>query len=144
MSDGKRFGRRRRGMHFKPSSTGQKLGKNQEREAQQARADAVNDDGSATSEGIYERSRYQKKTERSENVAAGLPPEGPPPETKTDTPEVRSTDFRTPNLDTPAQVTESYEPLSVQESPPQNTTRHPESQKHCLPHPKPRHPGPGH
>jgi len=107
-------------MHFKPSGAGQKLGKNQEREAQQARAHAVSDDGTTTSEGVYERSRYQKEIERSENVAAGLPPEGVPSEQEAENPEVRSTDFRRPNLDTPAQVTESYEPVSIQESKPKS------------------------
>src|SRR4030095_186974 len=42
------------------------------------------------------------------------------PKTQPDTPKVRSTAFRTPNLDTPAQVTESYEPVSIQESRPKN------------------------
>ena len=107
-------------MHFKPSGAGQKLGKHQEREAQQARADAVSDEGTTTNEAVYERSRYQKEIERSENVAAGLPPEGVPSEQKAENPEVRSTDFRAPNLDTPALVTESYEPVSIQESKPKN------------------------
>ena len=39
MSDQRRFGRRRRGMHFKPSGHGPKISKHQEREAQQARAE---------------------------------------------------------------------------------------------------------
>lgn len=80
MSEGKRFGRRRRGMHFKPTGAGQKPGKHLEREAQQARAEVVNENVPITGEAVYERSRYQKEIERAENVAAGLPPEGAPQE----------------------------------------------------------------
>src|SRR5216117_300478 len=100
MSDPRRFGRRRRGMHFKPSGSGPKPGKHQEREAQQARAEAVSDKASSTPEPVYERSRYQKEIERAENVAAGLPPEGAPqPQTgDTETERRAKGDFREPHL----------------------------------------------
>ena len=53
-----------------------KPGKQDERDAQKARADAVAGQPSGASDPVYERSRYQKEIERAENVAAGLPPEG--------------------------------------------------------------------
>src|SRR5262245_65449086 len=117
MSEQKRFGRRRRGgMHFRPSGGGPKPGKQQEREAQQARAEAVGDKPSVTDEAVYERSRYQKEIERAENVAAGLPPEGVP-HVPTGETEVRARgDFRQPHLDTPAEVKEEvYQPVPVEE-----------------------------
>jgi ribonuclease G len=113
MNEGKRFGRRRRGMHFKPSG-GPKPGKHQEREAQQARAEVVNESVPITGEAVYERSRYQKEIDRAENVAAGLPPEGTPSqENPAETHTHKHSDYRAPNLDTPAEVTESYEPVNI-------------------------------
>jgi ribonuclease G len=119
MSEPKHFGRRRRGgMRFRPSGGGPKPGKHQEREAQQARAEAVGDKPSMSPEPVYERSRYQKEIERSENVAAGLPPEGVPVVHTGET-EVRTKgDFREPHLETPAEVTEeTYKPVTVEEKP---------------------------
>jgi len=116
MSEQKRFGRRRRGMHFRPS--GNKPGKHQEREAQQARAQAVGDNTSVTGEPLFERSRYQKEIERAENVAAGLPPEGAPEVHTGDTEVHHKREFREPHLDTPAEVKEeTYTPVHVEEKP---------------------------
>ena len=120
MSEPKHFGRRRRGgMRFRPSG-GPKPSKGQERDAQQARADAVGEKSPLDPEAIYERSRYQKEIDRAENVAAGLPPEG--------VPEAQATgagadgehrhEFREPHLDTPAEVTEeTYTPVTVEQKP---------------------------
>ena len=72
MSEQKRFGRRRRGMHFKPSNQGPKPTKQQERDAQQARAEVVNENVPITGERLFEPQRYAREIERSENVAAGL------------------------------------------------------------------------
>ena len=72
------FSRRHRGMRFRPSGG---LGHGQqhpEREASQARAEAVG--GPPTPEKVYEH-RHAHEIERSENIAAGLPPEGLPRET---------------------------------------------------------------
>jgi len=117
MSEQKRFGRRRRGgMHFRPS--GNKPGKHQEREAQQARAQAVGDNTQVSGEPLFERSRYQKEIERAENVAAGLPPEGAPEVHTGDTEVQAKRDFREPHLDTPAEVKEeTYTPVHVEEKP---------------------------
>ena len=117
MSDPRRFGRRRRGMHFKPSGHGPKPTKHQEREAQQARAEAVNENVPITGERVFEPQRYARDIERAENVAAGLPPEGAPAPQTGDTEELHKGDFRQPHLDTPAQVEEEYEPVQIQEKP---------------------------
>ena len=121
MSEPKHFGRRRRGgMRFRPSGGGgPKPGKNQEREAQQARADAVGEKISTEGEPLFERSRYQKEIERAENVAAGLPPDGAPVVHTGDTEVHANRDFREPHLDTPAEVKEeeAYTPVHVEEKP---------------------------
>ncbi len=119
MSEPKHFGRRRRGgMRFRPSGGGPKPGKHQEREAQQARADAVSEKASLTPEPVYERSRYQKEIDRAENVAAGLPPEGAPVVPTGETELRAKGDFREPHLDTPAEVSEeTYKPVHVAEKP---------------------------
>lgn len=118
MSESKHFGRRRRGgMRFRPSG-GPKPGKHQEREAQQARADAVGQTPSGGSEPLFEKSRYQKEIERAENIAAGLPPEGVPAEPKPEATEEVRNEFREPNLETPAEVQEeTYTPVPVEEKP---------------------------
>jgi len=121
MSEGKRFGRRRRGMHFRPSGGGPKPGKHHERDAQQARAEAVGDKVPITGEPVFERSRYQKEIERAENVAAGLPPEGAPKteDTGGDQQPRRRRDFRQPNLETPEEVSEeNYQPVEVRDQKP--------------------------
>ncbi|HXJ59173.1 MAG TPA: Rne/Rng family ribonuclease [Verrucomicrobiae bacterium] len=121
MSDPKHFGRRRRGgMRFRPSSgAGPKPGKHLERAAQEARAQAVSEEPAATSgETLFEKNRHEREIERSQNVAAGLPPEGAPEPSAGDT-EVRTRGaFREPHLETPAQVTEEvYTPVHVEEKP---------------------------
>ena len=101
-------------MRFRPSGG---LGHGQqhpEREASQARAEAVG--GPPTPEKVYEH-RHAHEIERSENIAAGLPPEGFPKET----PEAqgRKGNFREPHFDTPAEVQEGkpFEPVPVKEPP---------------------------
>ena len=119
MSEPKKFGRRRRGgMHFKPSSGGPKPGKQQDREAQQARAGATGDQSSVVDEQLFERQRYAKEIERAENVAAGLPPEGAPAEQDSDGQPAQKGDYREPNLETPAEVEEEeFQPVTVEEKP---------------------------
>ena len=75
MSD-KNFSRRRRGMRFRPKGG---LGPNPQRtdrEAVQARADVVSEQGGA--DHVFEK-RHTHEIERAENIAAGLPPQGTPP-----------------------------------------------------------------
>jgi len=123
MSDQKNFGRRRRGgMRFRPSGGGggapKPANKNQDREAQQARADAVGEKPALSGEPLFERSRYQKEIERAENVAAGLPPEGLPTAVAEDAEAPGNRQFREPHLDTPAEVAEEiYTPVHVAEKP---------------------------
>ncbi len=117
MSEPRRFGRRRRGMHFKPTGQGPKPTKHQEREAQQARAEAVNENVPITGERLFEPQRYARDIERAENVAAGLPAEGAPAPHTGDTEAPRKGDFRQPHLDTPAEVQEEFAPVQIQEKP---------------------------
>ena len=112
------FSRRRRGMRFRPKGG---LGQQQkpDREATQARADVVSEQGGV--ERVFEK-RHTHEIERAENIAAGLPPEGaaPAPETPANIPEKK--DFRAPHTDIPAQVEEEaekpYEPVQIAEPQP--------------------------
>src|SRR5262249_15477865 len=73
--------------------------------------------GPPPQEKVYEH-RHTQEIERSENLAAGLPPEGlPQPAQPSQTADKGS--FREPHLDTPAQVEEPkpFEPVPVQEQP---------------------------
>ncbi len=115
MSEPRRYGRRRRGMHFKPTGHGPKPTKHQEREAQQARAEAVNENVPITGERLFEPQRYAREIERAENVAAGLPAEGAPAPHTGDTEALHKGDFRQPHLDTPAEVQEEFAPVQIQE-----------------------------
>ncbi len=118
------FGRRRRGgMRFRPSGGrgNPNPPKGGEKAAQEARAQVLG--AKPTDETVYERNRYQKEIERSENVAAGLPPDGvPATETPTgDGAPASKRDFREPHLDTPAEVKEDeagYQPVHVEDQRP--------------------------
>jgi ribonuclease G len=115
------FSRRRRGgMRFRPAGgLHQQNPRRQERAALEARAEATGE--KPTKEGIYDRSRYQKEIERSENIAAGLPPDGASksPEAATGA-DAGKKQFREPHLDTPAEVKEeTFQPVPVSEPPPQ-------------------------
>jgi len=115
------FSRRRRGgMRFRPAGgLHQQNPRRQERAALEARAEATGE--KPTKEGIYDRSRYQKEIERSENIAAGLPPDGTPKSQEAATEgEAGKKQFREPHLDTPAEVKEeTFQPVPVSERPPQ-------------------------
>ena len=100
-------------MRFRPSGG---LGHGQQpsdRDAMQARADAVN--GPPAPEKVYEH-RHAHEIERAENIAAGLPPEGLPKQTP-DAPRSAKGAFREPNLATPAQVLEEkpFAPVPIKE-----------------------------
>ena len=109
------FSRRRRGMRFRPAGG---LGQNQQRtdrDATQARAEAVG--GPPVNEKVYDH-RHLHEIERAENIAAGLPAEGLPKEAA-EAPETAKGSFREPNLATPAQVEEPkpFQPVAIQERP---------------------------
>jgi len=70
------FSRRRRGMRFKPKGGLNPAHQKTDREAVEARADVVSEQGG--NERLFEK-RHASEIERAENIAAGLPPEGAPP-----------------------------------------------------------------
>ncbi len=70
------FSRRRRGMRFKPKGGLNPAQQKTDREAVEARADVVTEQGG--NERVFEK-RHQGEIDRAENIAAGLPPEGAPP-----------------------------------------------------------------
>jgi ribonuclease G len=109
------FSRRRRGMRFRPKGG---LGQNPQktdREAVQARAEVVSEQGGA--ERVFEK-RHAHEIERAENLAAGLPPQEAPETTEPPTGPAKK-DFREPHPDTPAQVAEEkpFEPVDLPERP---------------------------
>jgi ribonuclease G len=103
-------------MRFKPKGG---LGQHQQkpdREATQARADVVAEQGG--SERVFEK-RHLHEIERAENIAAGLPPQGLVEEalpTPAQIPDKK--DFREPHLATPAVVEEEkFAPVAIKEQP---------------------------
>ena len=114
MSD-RNFSRRRRGgMRFRPAGG---FANKPDRSAQEARAEAT---GQKAPDLPFDRSRHEQEIERAENVAAGLPPEGPaeisPPQEQ---PGGGRGDFRKPHLDTPEEVQEEkFEPVQLAEPAP--------------------------
>jgi len=67
------FSRRRRGMRFKPKGGLGNAQQKTDRDAVEARADVVTEQGG--SERVFEK-RHLHEIERAENIAAGLPPDG--------------------------------------------------------------------
>jgi len=102
-------------MRFRPKG-GLNQQQKPDREASQARADVVTEQGGV--ERVFEK-RHHQEIERAENIAAGLPAEGTPaPETPAHIPEKK--DFREPHADVPAHVEEEkpYRPVEVSGPPP--------------------------
>jgi hypothetical protein len=126
-----KFSRHRRGMRFRPSKSA-KIAVLDGKEAHKARQ--LSSQPYSASEPIFDKARFQKEIERSENVAAGLPPEGLPPApapAPAPAPEVQEEkrekrDFREPNLQTPAVVEEeaTYTPVHIAEQTPKGPTHH--------------------
>jgi len=73
MNNNNSFSRRRRGMRFKPKGGLSPNPQKPDREATQARAEVVTEQGGA--ERVFEK-RHIQEIDRAENLAAGLPPEG--------------------------------------------------------------------
>ena len=118
MSD-RNFSRRRRGgMRFRPASGLNPNPNRPDRDATEARAEVVGDQ--TAHDKVYDKARHAQEIERSENIAAGLPPDGAP---KTDAENQPATPgkggFRQPNMETPAEVQEEkpYEPVPVNQRP---------------------------
>ena len=109
------FSRRHRGMRFRPKGGLGHTQQKPDREATQARADAVSEQGG--SERLFEK-RHAQEIERAENLAAGLPPEGAgeeSPQSPAHIPDKK--DFREPHTEIPAQVQEEkkFQPVTVPE-----------------------------
>src|SRR5208283_3758643 len=103
------FSRRRRGMRFRPKGG---LGQNQQkpdREAVQARAEVVTEQGGV--ERVFEK-RHAHEIERAENLAAGLPPQG-----AVETPAREAEAPRPPQAKAPAPAPEekTFAPVPVAE-----------------------------
>jgi len=109
------FPRRRRGMRFRPKGGLGQTPQKTDREAVQARAEVVSEQGGA--ERVFEK-RHTHEIERAENLAAGLPPQGPP-ETIEPPQSLDKKVFREPHQDTPARVEEEkpFEPVALKEQP---------------------------
>jgi ribonuclease G len=99
-------------MRFRPK--GGLGGQKTDRDATQARADVVAEQGGT--DRVFEK-RHTHEIERAENVAAGLPPEGmEKPQTPANIPDKK--DFREPHSEIPAQVQEEkFEPVAISEQP---------------------------
>jgi ribonuclease G len=112
------FSRRRRGMRFKPKGGLAPNPQKTDRDATQARAEVVAEQGG--DERLFEK-RHIQEIERAENIAAGLPPQGAPPEPAVSHEhqhDVEKKDFREPHLETPAEVQEEkFEPVTIKEQP---------------------------
>jgi ribonuclease G len=102
-------------MRFRPKGGFGQAPQKPDREAVQARADVVTEQGGA--EHVFEK-RHSNEIERAENIAAGLPPQGAP-ETPTPDSGTDKKEFREPKIETPARVEEEkpFKPVPVAEQP---------------------------
>jgi ribonuclease G len=102
-------------MHFRPKGGLGHAMQKPDREAIQARADVVSEQGGV--EHVFER-RHSHEIERAENLAAGLPPQGAPENAGLNAGAGKK-DSRAPHLDTPVQTGEgkSFEPVALPEQP---------------------------
>jgi ribonuclease G len=117
MSESKSFGRRRGGMRFRPKG-GLGTPQRPDRGAQEARVEAV--ENKRDNDSVFDRRRHENEIDRSENIAAGLPPEGVQAPAEGNAPPSRR-DFREPNMEVPAEVAEEiYQPVVVADPPPKN------------------------
>lgn len=101
-------------MRFRPSGGLGHASQKPDREATEARAEVVG--GTGTPEKVYER-RHAQEIERAENIAAGLPPEGAPPEPPPAAEE--KSELQESHNHTPAPVPEEkpFKPVSIPEKP---------------------------
>ena len=101
-------------MRFRPKGGLGAVKDKQDREATQARADIISEQGG--NERLFEK-RHTSEIERAENIAAGLPPEGTAPAHEKVEP-IENKEFREPHKDTPAVVQEEkFEPVELKERP---------------------------
>jgi ribonuclease G len=103
-------------MRFKPKGGLAPNPQKTDRDATQARAEVVAEQGG--NERVFDK-RYTNEIERAENIAAGLPPQGAPEPAAAHAHDADKKDFRQPHLDTPAEVQEEkFEPVELKEQPP--------------------------
>ena len=104
-------------MRFKPKGGLAPNPQKNDRDATQARAEVVAEQGG--NERVFDK-RYTNEIERAENIAAGLPPQGATPEPAAPhSHDAEKKDFRQPHMDTPAEVQEEkFEPVELKEQPP--------------------------
>ncbi len=108
-------------MRFRPSG-GFGHPQKPDRNALEARAEVT---GEKTPDQLFDRKQHESEVERSENIAAGLPPQAEPeagrPTSRPQSEENRGRRaFRKPHMETPEEVQEEkYEPVHVTEQSPQ-------------------------
>jgi ribonuclease G len=117
MSDNKFSRHRRGGMRFRPKGGLGPMKQKQDREASQARADVVSEQGG--NERLFEK-RHTQEIERAENIAAGLPPESP--DTSQPGADLHEhKEFREPHPEAPTPLPpekeEKFEPVTIKERP---------------------------
>jgi len=105
------FSRRRRGMRFKPKGGLGSAQQKPDREAVEARADVVSEQGG--SDRLFEK-RHMHEIERAENIAAGLPPEGNPAPAAE---HVEHSHVHEAPAAAPAMPDEKFEPVKITEPP---------------------------
>ena len=105
------FSRRRRGMRFKPKGGLNPAHQKPDREAVEARADVVSEQGG--SDRLFEK-RHTHEIERAENIAAGLPPESglPPAENSAEPAHAHEAPAAAP-----VAAAEKFEPVKITEAP---------------------------
>jgi ribonuclease G len=107
-------------MRFRPSGGfNQNPNQKTDRSALQARADAT---AEKKPDNVFDRARHEQEIQRSENIAAGLPPETPSAPATAQPGEQegrgRRGSFRKPHMDTPPEVVEEkYEPVALPSQP---------------------------
>ena len=104
-------------MRFRPKGGLGPTKQKQDREATQARADVISEQGG--SDRVFEK-RHTHEIDRAENVAAGLPPEGVDPATEADLHEDKA--LREPHPESaaapvPEEKEEKFEPVHIKERP---------------------------
>ncbi len=112
MNNPNSFSRRRRGMRFKPKGGLSPNPQKTDREANQARAEVVTEQGGA--ERVFEK-RHIQEIDRAENIAAGLPPEGKPEIVPAET--TGENNSATPVTHISQPVDETFKPVKMVEPP---------------------------
>lgn len=105
------FSRRRRRMRFKPKGGLGNAQQKPDRDAVEARQDAVSEQGG--NERVFEK-RHQSEIERAENIAAGLPPEGEPKAVEA---VAHGHTHEAPVAETAPVAEEKFEPVKITEPP---------------------------